>query len=113
MFVASRGLLHPLSCTECLAGFQNAGYIETLASWIADAPNRRPVENLELGVHDFDALKLIESEGGILELVSNFQMHWQLRDYLMANKTHEETNPESDTVYIDEDFQDCHAWAPS
>ena len=43
---------------------------------------------------------------GLIEVVSEFQSHWALRDYLKTSKMHEEQNPEPFTCYIDEDFED-------
>ena len=62
--------------------------------------------SLDLEAHEGLSLAEIEKPDGILETVQEFQLHWQLRDFLDGNKKKEENDPEPDTLYIEEDFQD-------
>ena len=87
-------------------GHENFAWLKLMQEHINAkmASGRTGLEDLEAK----DTLCLAEFSGkdGLIEVVSEFQTHWALRDYLKASKMHEEQNPEPFTGDIDEDFED-------
>ena len=54
------------------------------------------------------ALKALGGDNGLLRLVEEFTFHWQLRDACDNGLQMDWENPQSNTVYLEEDYLDAN-----
>jgi len=87
-------------------GHENLAYVTRMQEYINAKMTSGRIGFDELEAKETLCLEEFSGKDGLIEVVSEFQSHWALRDYLKTSKMHEEQNPEPFTCYIDEDFED-------
>jgi hypothetical protein len=84
-----------------------AAFVESKATIGADARlDMEPAARDELGISEATVCDLLRCEQGILAAVTEYGMHWRLRDVLRTALHTDMREPAEDTIYLYEDFLD-------